>query len=197
MIHSAGLLFKLSLVTGALVLFFPSLSIADAPFRETDGEARRLAEKVLTVRPTSLLDTAPRLEAKDEALKQAASNLIKEIFNRETKNLAHAEKVLESSYVQSIIIFSLAHLLVILAVLASVFEFSASRKLRKKAHDIPGHDLEIGVEKLAIKTSSLGLLYLVAAFGFYFMYLKFVYPVTVVGQVPQERPSNSSPSTLG
>lgn len=45
----------------------------------------------------------------------------------------------------------------------------------------PATELELGLEKMALKTSLHGLLLLAVSFGFYFMYLKFVHPIVVVG----------------
>jgi len=45
----------------------------------------------------------------------------------------------------------------------------------------PETELKLGMEGLALKTALNGLLILAMAMGFYFLYLKFVYPITEVG----------------
>lgn len=156
-------------VVTALVLL-PSVTLAKkpAPFPRLD-----------------VLQAAVELAKDDKAdpkAREDAITFLRAALQQEKDQLAETSRMFRFTNIESIVMFSLAHLLALLALVAATSEFFASRKLRRKALASPEHEIEIGIEKLAIKTSSIALLYLLAALTFYFMYVKFVYPVIFVGE---------------
>ncbi len=75
----------------------------------------------------------------------------------------------------------IVHVAVVVGFLAAFFEFLHAWKLRKQGASIAEHEVRIGLEGVAVKTSLHGLLILLVASGFYLMFVKFVYPVQVIG----------------
>lgn len=88
------------------------------------------------------------------------------------------------------IIFIIVHFLVLYGLYASMKEFNAALVMRSElakrpvassdGESVPEHELRIGLEGLAVKTSYVGLVILCTSFAFYFLYIKYVYPITVV-----------------
>jgi hypothetical protein len=83
------------------------------------------------------------------------------------------------------IIFWAMHLLLIVSVIITGIEFWNSSRIRKlgKKSGLPPeeqHELALEAAKVSLKTSSYGILLLCCFLVIYFLYLKFVYPLTVV-----------------
>lgn len=77
------------------------------------------------------------------------------------------------------ITFGIAHVLLICGFLLAYSEIKRSWRLRKRGKEVP-LEVELGVEKIALKGALNGFFYMSACLLFYFLYLKFVYPVTIV-----------------
>jgi len=120
-------------------------------------------------------------EKADPAMRQMAVSYLQEMMQGGRDQIASTRRIFAFQYIESIVIFCLAHVLVGVALLAAGFEFLAARKMRRKAAALQT-ELELGTQKLAFKTSSIALLYLLAALAFYFMYIRFVYPINVIGE---------------
>ena len=75
----------------------------------------------------------------------------------------------------------IVHLAVVIGFLAALLEFFHARRLRKLGAETEVQEVKIGLEGVAVKTTLYGLLILLIASGFYLMFVRFVYPVQVVG----------------
>ncbi len=78
-------------------------------------------------------------------------------------------------------IFVVAHLVLGIGLWMSVREFKAAGERRRQAKNVSQQELSISMEGIALKTTLHGTLIMVLALAFYFLYLRFVYPVVVVG----------------
>lgn len=98
----------------------------------------------------------------------------------ENTRIDQLEKVLWWSNLSSNITFIVAHVFLVLGVMVAYRQFQQSTHLRKKGKDQPV-DIELKLEGMAMKGVNSAYLILLAALFFYLMYLKFVYPIVVVG----------------
>lgn len=79
--------------------------------------------------------------------------------------------------VAGVVVFVVVHLLVALAATASILEFRRAYVLRQR---VPVTVLQINGEGVAIRTALQGVVMLVIGIVFYFMFVKYVYPVVVL-----------------
>lgn len=89
----------------------------------------------------------------------------------------HARKTFNFHHLTTILTFILVHLIVIVGLYLTWLQFH-----RDSGSD-PGaepHELSIGKDGLKIRSSVIGLIVLALSLGFYYLYLKNVYPVTYV-----------------
>jgi len=80
---------------------------------------------------------------------------------------------------QSVFIFVVAHVLLLIGIGVAYYEFRNAMKLRQKARQ--QDEIKIELEGVALKTSLNAIWLLLGAFVFYFLYIKYVYTLTVVG----------------
>jgi len=79
------------------------------------------------------------------------------------------------------LILVISHFVLACGLLAAGWEFWQASRTRKRASTAAQSEITIGLEGVAFKSALNGLLLLVLSMSFYFLYLKFVYPVTTVG----------------
>ena len=79
------------------------------------------------------------------------------------------------------LIFWISHVVLGCGLFAAGWEFWQASKTRKRAGSSVSSEITINLEGVAFKSALNGLLLLVLSMSFYFLYLKFVYPVSVVG----------------
>jgi hypothetical protein len=103
-------------------------------------------------------------------------------YQRETQKLNDVRFVINATNVLGFVIFLVVHGLLAIAVYVAMREFSKSVRTRSRVRENEPQlqELELSLEKIAVKTSLHGVLLLSFALAFYFLYLKFVYPITVV-----------------
>lgn len=77
-----------------------------------------------------------------------------------------------------IVIFVVVHILLVIAILITITEFYNAQQTRGKKSEI--EEIELSFQKIALKTSMHGTVLLVLTLFLYLLFLKFVYPVTVV-----------------
>ena len=101
------------------------------------------------------------------------------------------KKVFEWQYISSIIIFCMVMLVVICGLYMSYMQFKlATSRLTKTAKSggkldddtkrLLDADMELGKDGIKIKTAVVGLVILVISLAFLFLYLKYVYPISIV-----------------
>ncbi|MBL8900829.1 MAG: hypothetical protein JNM84_24570 [Planctomycetes bacterium] len=76
-------------------------------------------------------------------------------------------------------IFGVVHVMLVLAMVAAGLEFASARRIRRTRSG-EQTQIEVGLEGVALRTSLQGILLLTVALGFYFLYLRFVYPIVEV-----------------
>jgi len=79
------------------------------------------------------------------------------------------------------LILVISHFVLACGLLAAGWEFWQASRTRKRASTAVQSEITIGLEGVAFKSALNGLLLLVLSMSFYFLYLKFVYPVTTIG----------------
>lgn len=143
--------------------------------------------------------------AKDGQVREKARAAYVAKYEREVERLKEVTRVFDWQHVSTIVVFFFAHLLLIAGLAAAWSEFASAAALRRAAQTQPAttpraetqpqpgagsqpspervdpiHELQLGLQGVALKTSLHGLLILLVAMGFYFLYLKFVYPISAV-----------------
>ncbi len=74
-------------------------------------------------------------------------------------------------------VFAVVHAILLVALWASVREFLAAAKYRKKEGPV---EIQVSATAASVKTARTGVILLLAALAMYFLYLKFVYPIHVL-----------------
>jgi hypothetical protein len=114
----------------------------------------------------------------DEEVREAYRRWLIQWLDRQTAILGEQQSVISITNRISWFIFIVVHLILLLGLWAATKEFRhASRTRREKPEQ---SEFRLSMEGIALKTALHGLLLLAIAFAFYFVYLRFVYPVTVV-----------------
>jgi hypothetical protein len=93
--------------------------------------------------------------------------------------LSQQKNVVDTNNIESRFIFVIAHIILLLGIVAATIEFLNARKIRRSIRMENMTEISIGLEGVALKTSLHGTILLAASIGFYFLYLKFVYPVII------------------
>jgi hypothetical protein len=101
-------------------------------------------------------------------------------MSREAEKLTEHKKVFAASGTMSVVVFWAAQVLLAWAIIAASIEFWRAQKVRTKAAT-EMQELRVSLEGLALKTSMHGTFLLGIAMLFYYLFLKFVYPITLVG----------------
>jgi hypothetical protein len=101
-------------------------------------------------------------------------------YQRERGILEERAGVIAWTNLASIIIFWVVHAVLAAALWAALVEFRHASRTRKGGLQAP-QEIRVSLEGVALKTTLHGLMLLAIAFGFYFLYLKFVYPITTPG----------------
>lgn len=144
----------------------------------------------------SLVGTYNQLDAeKDRELRESIKGfLIKKIEN-ENIRAENAKQVISWANHSGKTTFWVAHFLLAFGLLASTIEMIHAWRLRFR-HKKDSFEVEVGAEKIALKSTMYGILILFLSFLFYFMYIKYVYPVVAVATVQsQESPDQSITDT--
>lgn len=115
---------------------------------------------------------------KDEEVREAYRRWLIQWLERQTAILGEQQSVITITNQISWFIFIVVHLILLLGLWAAIKEFRHASRTRKEKPEQT--ELRLSMEGIALKTALHGLLLLAIAFAFYFVYLKFVYPVTVV-----------------
>ena len=114
-------------------------------------------------------------------LSKIVEDYAREKMTREKEKLHEARNVIRWTNFSSKVGFAIAHVAVLLGFWVAISELLHARKLRKNGEKLDQQELRFGLEGIAVRTSLHGILLLMIAFGFYLVYLKFVFPIQVVG----------------
>ena len=175
---------------GTLVRRIPALNLPiNALTKGPDGAPIAPPTPPLTVidRATDEGQSFGELVAANPEVQKAGVDLALAEFAHRRATLDDRRRTIFWSNLGDTLIFIFVHALVALGVVAATREFAQTMRLREPAQRkadadaaAPPTELEIGLEKLAIKTSLNGLLILLITFAFYVAFLKFVHPVEVL-----------------
>ncbi|QDV18963.1 hypothetical protein Pan153_36240 [Gimesia panareensis] len=91
--------------------------------------------------------------------------------------LEQRKRAFETQYWVTNFIFLVTHVILFLAIYVSYREFKSAEKNRAQANEQKESEIQLSLQGIALKTSRQATIILVAAIGFYFMYIKFVYPI--------------------
>ena len=145
------------------------------------------------VQPGSLTEEYIRDEP---TVREAFQQMLVARFEREIQILSERRDVIRWTNWISRFIFVVIHVVLFLGLWAAMKEFIDAGRTRKsapapittaltdekaQAAQAKQNEVTISLQGIALKTSLHGFLILAAAIGFYFLYLKFVYPITVIG----------------
>lgn len=144
------------------------------------------------LQPGSLTEEYIRNE---QEVRHAFQQMLIARFEREKQILSERRNVIGWTNWISRFIFVVIHVVLAIGLWAALREFIDAGRTRKRSPPpittaVTGeqaqaareqNELSISLQGIALKTSLHGLLILAAAIGFYFLYLKFVYPITVIG----------------
>jgi hypothetical protein len=80
----------------------------------------------------------------------------------------------------AVLSFILVHLAILLGFGGALVEFVHAFRLRREGKTFDDMEITLKFESIAVKTTSMGVILLTSSIVFYFLYLKFVYPVQLV-----------------
>lgn len=113
-----------------------------------------------------------------QELVRAYEDLLLAYYRRETEILSEHKSTIAATNVIGYLICIVAHLLLALAVWAAIREYREAARQRKTRN--VSQELQLSLEGISLKTSLHGTILLVLAIVFYFMYVKFIYPISTV-----------------
>jgi hypothetical protein len=183
--------FLLSLITGVLWAGFNvQATVSEEPTPETVVREPQVQPVIPSLNAPPALPPPPRRpnpaeqspiawDMSDPDIRDAHKAWAIAYMKRETEKYAEHKNAFAGSGSMSVAVFWAAQGLLLWAVVAASVEFIRAQKVRTAAGEM--QELRVSLEGLALKTSMHGTLLLVIAMSFYYLFLKFVYPVTVVG----------------
>jgi hypothetical protein len=162
---------------------------------ESDLESEGLTTETAPTRnrgviePSSILDPSEGTKdllvlinlvgSDDPEITAAVKQFIIAQFGRERQILQERRNVLKHHYTVGMVIFITVHLVVVIGIGAAIYEFRQAHKTRKRAEQ-QETEIQVSLEGIALKTSLQGVLLLGFALAFYFLYVEFVFPVTLL-----------------
>lgn len=115
----------------------------------------------------------------DSSLKNAYKDYVLSYLKREKQKLEESNAVISMTNRMGFIIFIVVHISLGISLCIALMEFNHARKARRLKKDT--QELELSFEKIAFKTSLHGTILLILSLVLYFLFLKFVFPITVIG----------------
>ena len=101
-------------------------------------------------------------------------------FRYETTRLAHRSAVFAWQLYSSKLIFGLLTMIVLTGIGLTVWQFRHIFSRRRAGGEELNSELEITMEKIRVNSSVVGVVVLSLSLAFYFLYLRYVYPVEVI-----------------
>jgi hypothetical protein len=132
--------------------------------------------------PSSVVNDAPLggLRQESERLTNARERLALAQIEREIRKIEETEGELGVYNLMGRVMFFVVHLILALGLSMAWSEFRTAMARRKVAADETVQELKLSLDGIALKSSLQGTIILCLAFGFYFAYLRFVYPIVIV-----------------
>lgn len=126
-----------------------------------------------------MLSRAPdkdREKYRNPALEKAFYDFVQRTMDDEQSKQSNSKSVIWWSNLSANITFIFAHILLCIGIVVAIREWKNASKVRRKSSK-ESLEIEIKLESLALKGVQSGYIILVVSLVFYFMYLKFVYPI--------------------
>ena len=170
------------LVLVVLIVGLPKRSYAPQGAVE-ESKATGIAELLTAIDKLGIGSSSSddeELQTKRKELEEQFLDLTGELIKREQSIQTSTSSVLFWTNVSAQITFILAHVFLVFGIWLGSAELRRAYRLRKKgaAEKI---DVQISAEGVALKSSLYGFLVFGASLTFYSLYLRFVYPVIIIG----------------
>lgn len=120
----------------------------------------------------------PYAALEDAAVKEATRGVLMAKLKRDEEAYRMQVETFRVTSWISYFIFGFVHLLTFTGLVIAVLEFRQAGLMRGHKPDVS--ELTLKLDGLALKTALQGILLLALSISFYFLYLKFVYPITAV-----------------
>ncbi len=120
--------------------------------------------------------STPESSASYPAASAAYDEYLKAFYEYNTDALKNRHDVFSWQYYSTIVIFLLVIMLVVAGVVFAALQFRHG--MRRKNQNVDTIELSLG--SLKVSSSTMGIIVLTLSMGFFYLYLKFVYPVTIV-----------------
>lgn len=168
----------------------PRLTKDKSESKKDDGSTEKAVKTTVAKSDGPVVDS-PSDELAREIFKSpdvraAAKEVAIAELNHRKQSLSDRNSIVGYRNLADAIIFLMAHALMGVGCWAGWREFQhanelRSKRARKTAPTAPEQtEIEVGLEKIAVKTSLHGLLLFACTFGFYLAYLTLVHPVQVI-----------------
>jgi len=113
----------------------------------------------------------------DPQLKQALRNMLITAAIHETKKSKVVKDALVVQKAAAYTAFIVAHILLFVGIFIGIFEYRRIVNIKKRGEEVEDIEISIGIESIALKATMGATLALVFCFGFYTLYLVYVFPV--------------------
>ncbi len=113
----------------------------------------------------------------DEEFKKAYKEHALFLMKSREKAITESQNTIKATVIIGYVIAIVVHLLLIIAISVALSEIKTSKLA---ASQVGQNEINLGLDGIAIKTKFIGVLLLGMAMIFYFLYLKYVYPITVI-----------------
>jgi hypothetical protein len=145
------------------------------------GEGEAIAKRVLDLARPLSKGLAPSLLvslSEDEDMRVAMKGHLVRMLELDEQRAQTASQTVHTTNVLGYVIFGFVHFILCSALFFSGREILQAERIR--AQPPQTHELQVSQNGLAVKTSLHGVLLLLIALAFYALYLKLVYPITVI-----------------
>lgn len=171
-------------LTGAAVA--PAQQYSPQP---TDPEAllekmaQRLDQIIQTIPrsdPNAVTQTTQQVDllTKDPELAAAYKQYMLAHFKDEQKKMEDQRRIIASTNRMGICVFVVVHAFLVFAAYVAFREFREASKTRGSKRQ--NEEIELSFQKIALKTSMHGTILLVISLALYFLFLRFVYTITLI-----------------
>jgi hypothetical protein len=116
-----------------------------------------------------------------EEQEKAVFAYIQAKLDYEAAMLANTQSVIARTNETAHLVLWVAHIAVAVGFVAALLEFYHTMQLRRRGRSVADTEVTLQLESIAVRTTSIGLLILMLSLIMYFLFLKFVYPVQVLG----------------
>ena len=187
---------------GFLAFLFLTTAVAqldvDRPPPDIEGLLERAGVQQPTPNQPLVTRTTPSCNVYEGKLKEACEQALGARFVYESARLDHRRRSFEWSLSANKVIFAVVVVLVFAGLLLAAVQFASGMGYRlgrrddlaaaepppdkvDKAAPLGSMEIELGLDRLKVTSSVLGVIILALSMGFFYLYVLYVYPITQVG----------------